>query len=251
MRSCSFEASIVGINEASGVVYIDQVHFLSTNAHDLQDVYPLATGLIINQTNVQMENSLMVKVTNSLFSQSDHFNIFENLLLFYMLLNDTDSTVQVLVSQTNFSSVSYDPGWAAECGMVYIQIVSYKDAYIEFNGVQFLSNKFKPEFFSLPLGLPYNLTALLHIISKTDRRNSTRVKIDSSTFLNNYAAGIAVFQGDLYLDVINTQCYGNNADFVLLVANYEDYFITIALKLLQSTFANNTGGQLILLIYYG
>ena len=235
---------MVGISEASGVVYIDQVRFLSTNAHDLPDVYPLATGLIINQTNVQMENSLMVKVTNSLFSQSDHFNIFENLLLFYMLLNDPDSTVQVLVSQTNFSSVSYDPGWAAECGMVYIQIVSYKDAYIEFNGVQFLSNKFKPEFFSLPLGLPYNLTALLHIVSKTDHRNSTRVKIESSTFLNNYAAGIAVFQGYLFLDVINTQCYGNNADFVLLVANYEDYFITITLK--QSTFANNTGGQLML-----
>ena len=124
--------------------------------------------------------------------------------------------------------------------MVYIQIVSYKDVYIEFNGVQFLFNKFRPEFFSLPLGLPYNLSALLHIVSKTDRRNSARVKIDSSTFLNNYAAGIAVFQGDLYLDVINTQCYGNNVDFVLFVANYEDYFITITLK--QSTFANNTGG---------
>ena len=130
--------------------------------------------------------------------------------------------------------------------MVCIQIVSYKDVYVEFNGVQFLFNKFRPEFFSLPLGLPYNLSALLHIVSKTDRRNSTRVKIDSSMFLNNYAAGIAVFQGDLYLDVINTQCYGNNADFVLFVANYEDYFITITLKLLQSRFANNTGGQLML-----
>ena len=246
LRSCSFEASMVGINEASGVVYIDQVHFLSTNAHDLPDVYPLATGLIINQTNVQMENSLMVRVTNSLFSQSGRLNISENLLLFYMLLNDPDSTIQVLISQTNFSSASYDPGWAAECGMVCIQIVSYKDVYIEFNGVQFLFNKFRPEFFSLPLGLPYNLSALLHIVSKTDCRNSTRVKIDSSTFLNNYAAGIAVFQGDLYLDVINTQCYGNNADFVLFVANYKDYFITITLKLLQSTFANNTGGQLML-----
>ena len=46
--------------------------------------------------------------------------------------------------------------------------------------------------------------------------------------------------------MINTQCYGNNADFVLFVVNYEDYLITITLKLLQSTFANNTGGQLML-----
>ena len=128
---------MVGISEASGVVYIDQVHFLSTNAHDLPDVYPLATGLIINQTNVQMENSLMARVTNSLFSQSGRLNISENLLLFYMLLNDPDSTIQVLISQTNFSSASYDPGWAAECGMVCIQIVSYKDVYIEFNGDEY------------------------------------------------------------------------------------------------------------------
>ena len=49
--------------------------------------------------------------------------------------------------------------------MVYMQIVSYKDAYIVFNELKFLSNRFRPEFFSLPLGLPYNLTALLHIVS--------------------------------------------------------------------------------------
>ena len=128
LRFCSFEASMVGIDEASGVVNIDQVHFLSTNAHDLPNSFPLATGLIINQTNVQLDNSLEVRVTNSLFSQSDHLNLSTNLLLFYMLLNDPDSTVQVLISQTDFSSASYDPGWAAECGMVCIQIVSYKDA---------------------------------------------------------------------------------------------------------------------------
>ena len=80
----------------------------------------------------------MVKVTNSLFSQSDHLNISKNLLLFYMLLNDHNSTVQVLISQTDFSSASNDPGWVAECGMVCIQAVSYKDAYIEFNGESLL-----------------------------------------------------------------------------------------------------------------
>ena len=135
---------MVGIYKASSVVCIDQVHFLSTNAHDIPDVLPLATGLIINQTNniIPMENFLMVRVANSLFSQSDHLNISKNLLLFYMLLNDHNSTVQVLISQTDFSSASYDPGWVAECGMVCIQTVSYKDAYIEFNGVKFASNLF-------------------------------------------------------------------------------------------------------------
>ena len=59
-----------------------------------------------------------------------------------MLLNDHNSTVQVLISQTDFSSASYDPGWVAECGMVCIQTVSYKDAYIEFNGIKFASNLF-------------------------------------------------------------------------------------------------------------
>ena len=79
---------MVGIYKASSVVCIDQVHFLSANAHDLPDVLPLATGLIINQTNniIQMENSLMVKVTNSLFSQSGRLNISKTCFCFICFL---------------------------------------------------------------------------------------------------------------------------------------------------------------------
>ena len=109
---------MVGIYEVSGVLYINHVHFLSTDAYDLPGDLPLATGVIINQTNVPMNNSVVIRVVNSLFSQSDHLNISTNLLLFYMLLDDPESAVQVFVSKTNFSSASYDPGWAAEYGMV-------------------------------------------------------------------------------------------------------------------------------------
>ena len=196
-----------------------------------------------------MNNSVVIRVVNSLFSQSDHLNISTNLLLFYMLLDDPKSAIQVFVKKTNFLSASYDPGWAAEYGLVCIRLISNKDTYIEFNEVKFISNRFRTEFFSLPLGLPYNFAALFHVTSKSfERKNSSRIKIDSCTFINNDVTGIAVFQGDMYLDVINTQFHSNNADFILFVQYIEDNgYITTTLKFVHSTFANNTGGHLMLL----
>ena len=252
LRSCTFEASMVGIYEASGVVYIDQVHFLSTDAYDLPGVLSLATGLIINQTNVQTSTHVEVKVTNSHFSQTKCLMLCKNLLLFYILFDDPSSTIQVFVNHTNFSSVSYDPGWAAENGMVWMRIWSSMDAYIEFNKVNFLFNNFKPELLPVPSGIPYNFTALLHIASdifKTSNHGrSTRVKIESCTFLNNYANKIALFEGDLYLDVSNTQFYNSNAESVLTVTyTFWDLYVPTTVKLEQLIFSNNTGGQLMLL----
>ncbi|MCY3927405.1 MAG: hypothetical protein OXG81_03935, partial [Acidobacteria bacterium] len=107
LKSCTFEASMVGIYEVSDVIYIDQVHFLSTSAYDLDNGISLATGLIINQTNVQANTSVVVKIMNSLFSQTECLNPCKNLLLFYILVDDLHSTIQVLVKQTDFSSASY------------------------------------------------------------------------------------------------------------------------------------------------
>ena len=252
LRYCTFEASMVKIYDASGVVCIDQVHFLSTDAYDLPDVLPQATGLIINQTRVHRGTDVMVKVMNSFFSQTECLVLCTNLLLFYILVDDPDSTIQVLVSQTNFSSASYDPGWAAENGMVWMRILSSQDAYIEFNEVKFLSNNFKPELLPILSGMPYNFTAILHVASdifKTSRHgHSTRVKIESCTFLNNFANRVAFFEGDIYLDVINTQFYNNMAESILFVTyTYLDLFVATTLKLEQSIFSNNTGGRLMLL----
>ena len=256
LRSCTFEASMVGIYETSGVIHIDQVHFLSTDAYDspdaLQPVY-LATGLTINQTNVQTgTHDVEVKVTNSYFSQTECLMLCNNLLLFYILFDDPGSTIQVFVKQTNFSSVSYDPGWAAENGMVWIRILSSMDAYIEFSEVKFLSNNFKPELLSVPSSMPYNFAAILHIasdiFSTSTHGYSARVIVESCIFLNNYAGRVAFFEGDLYLDVTNTQFYNSSAESILFVM-YGSYitFMTTTLKLEQSIFSNNTGGQLILL----
>ena len=52
----------------------------------------------------------------------------------------------------------------------------------------------------------------------------------------------------MYLDVINTQFHSNNADFILFVEYFENRFISTTLKLIQSTFSNNTGGHLMLLM---
>ena len=249
LKSCTFEASMVNIYEASGVICIDQVHFLSTSAYNLPSfIAPmhLATGLIINQTNMQVNTSIVVKIINSFFSQTECSNPCRNLLLFYILVDDPHSEMQVLVSQTNFSSISYDPGWAAENGMVWIRILSSRDAYIEFSEVQFLSNNFQPGMWLIPS----KFTAMLHVISDSYNRSheSTRVKMESCTFLNNSANTIAVFYGDVYLDMMNTHFYNNKADSILSVTcSFRDSFITTTLNIAHLTFSNNTGGQLIYL----
>ena len=246
IQSCTFKASTVGINKASGILCIDQVHFLSTCECNLNKHIALATGLIINQTKTNTDASVMLQITNSLFSQDKRnclFNYKTNLLLFYILVDDPHSEIQVLVSQTNFSSISYDPGWAAENGMVWIRVLSSRDAIIKFNEVQFLSNNFQPEL----RHIPSDFVAMLHVTSENSGR-STKVKMESCTFKNNSANSIAVFYGDMYLDVMNTIFFNNKADSILSVTySFRNSFITTTLNIANSTFSNNTGGQLIYL----
>ena len=241
LKSCTFAASMVSIYEASGVICIDQVHFLSTSAYDIPGgPIILATGLIVSQTNMQVDISVVLKIINSLFSQTECLNPCKNLLLLYILVDDPRSTIQVLISQTNFSSVSYDPGWAAENGMVWTRILSSRDASIEFNEVQFLYNNFQ-------LGIGLDFTAMLHVSSDGHYRfnKTTRVKMTSCTFINNYGNRIAYIEGGLYLDVMNTHFYNNKADSILSVtySTWND-FITTALNIVHSTFSNNIGGHL-------
>ena len=249
INSCTFKASTVGINKASGIICIDQVHFLSTCACNLTMRSVVATGLIINQTKTNTVAAVMLQITNSLFSQDKRncsFNYKTNLLLFYILVDDPHSEILVLISQTNFSSISYDPGWAAKNGMVWIRILSCRDAYIEFNEVQFLSNNFQPE---LRL-IPSDFVAMLHITSESFKRSgrNTKVKMESCTFKNNSANAIAVFYGDMYLDVLNTIFFNNKAYFILSVTySFSNPFITTTFNIASSTFSNNTGGQLIYL----
>ena len=241
--SCSFEASMVWISEASGTIYINQVHFLSTSDYDLRGGFSLATGLIINQTKSRREeNFVMVEVINSLFSQAESLNSPNNLLLFYMFIDDPGCIIQVLVNQTNFSSISYDPGWAAENGMIWIKILSSRDAYIEFNGVKFLSNNFQPDMFNAP-----GFAGLLTITSDSFEKSgqSSRVKIESCTFLNNDVNRVISFERDVFLEIINSHFYDNKADSLLFVA----YSAATTLMLEQSTFSNNAGGLVLLTGY--
>ena len=247
LKSCTFEASMVRIYEASGVIRINQVHFLSTSAYDMPGGHiSLATGLVVNQANMQIENSisLRVNIINSLFSQTEYSNPRRNLLLLYILIDDPHTAIQVLISKTNFSSISYDPGWAAVNGMVWIRILSSKDASIEFNEVHFLSNNFQP---GIRL-LRSDFTPMLHVITDNYATSgkSTRVKMESCTFLDNYGNSIAYFKGNVYLDVMNTHFYNNKADSILSVI-YSSWnsIITATLKIVHSAFSNNTGGHLI------
>ena len=141
LKFCTFKNSMIGFDTDSGTVNINHVKFISNDTSD--SFYSLATGLLINQTNDTVANNdAVVKITNSLFTQTEETCNNQALLVMYILVNDPNSTIKIFVNQTNFSSASYDPGWAAENGMAWIRILSCKDAYVKFYGVNFYSNNF-------------------------------------------------------------------------------------------------------------
>ena len=251
IKSCTFKASMIGFHNVSGTVNIDHVHFLSTTTYNMNMYLSLATGLIIKQqNNVQAaENIVVVNIINSLFSQVEGINSYNDksgLLLFYILVDDSHSSMRVLVKQTNFSSASYDPGWAAENGMVWIRILSSRNPYIEFNMVNFFSNDFQPYKFPPPPLVEYKFAAILSITSKS----FSIIKIKLCTFLSNYANKVALFEGDMSLNIIDTHFYSNKADSVLCVT-YTDKswhrLLATAVKIVHSTFSHNIGSRLILL----
>ena len=261
IKSCHFKDTLVEIDTVSGHVHLDQVHFSSTNTFFMLSYSPLATGLIMRQTNKTKVNATVaVKITNSSFSQADlaWYDYNYALLCFYILVDDPHSTIQVLVSQTNFSSTSYVPVWVTENGMVWIRISSCKDAYVKFYEVKFHSNRFGTDAY-----LDNYIAALLHINITTNHlmmpQTNNRVLINSCSFLDNIANNIVLIKGDMYLDITNTNFMNNKADSVLfVVSNYHKdknefgyysgrFIITTAIQVLHSTFHNNTHGHLMLL----
>ena len=266
LKFCTFKNSMIGFDTVSDTVYMGHLHFISNDTRGDSFDTSLATGFVINQTNdTAVNNNLVVKVTNSLFTQTEDN---EALLLTYIFVNDPSSTIKVFVIQTNFSSVSYDPGWAAINGMVWIRILSSRNAYIKFYGVKFHFNNFTFHKASYP-----NIAAtLLRIYIKSSYKYKetgfvfsrgisgyefdilSNVTIESCSFLNNDVRTIAHLAGDMYLDVINTSFSNNKATdsiFLVITNNHDDIFgtvthvITTAIQILQSIFFNNSCGHLI------
>ena len=95
LKSSTFKDSMVVINNAvSGTVCVDQIHFFSTNT--LYFNTPLATGIIFHQNNqTKSNNSVVVKFTNTLFSQISSNSDNRALLLLYILVDDPDSTEHI------------------------------------------------------------------------------------------------------------------------------------------------------------
>ena len=108
LKFCTFKNSMIGFDTVWGTVYMGHLHFISNDTNDyLSYRSSLATGFVINQTNdTAVRNNVLVQITNSLFTQTENN---EAILLMYIFVNDPSSNIKVLVIQTNFSSVSYDP----------------------------------------------------------------------------------------------------------------------------------------------
>ena len=237
LKSCTFIDSMVTIkNAVSGTVCIDQIHFLSTT-------FLATTGIIMHQDNqTEPNNNLVMKFTNTLFSHASSKPDNRASMLLYILVDDPGSTIQVFFNQSNFSLISFSPGWEAENGMYWIRILSCKDACIKFFKVNFHSNRLIPSYDT-------RTTTLLHIDITTFNKVSqiiSRVVMESCSFLNNSAENIAHFEGDMYLDIINTNFADNKlASNIILVTtkyhfHYENYYITTAVEVLQCAFYNNT-----------
>ena len=234
LKSCTFKNSMVTIkNAVSGTICIDQIHFLSTT-------FSATTGIIMHQDNqTEPNNNLVMKFANTLFSYASSKSDNRASLLLYILVDDPGSTIQMFFNQSNVSLISFSPGWEAENGMFWIRILC-KDAYIKLSKVNFHSNRLIPSYNTLA-------TTLLHIDITTFKisRVISRVVMETCSFLNNSAQNIAHFEGDMYLDIINTYFADNKASNIILVTtkyhfNYGNYYITTAVEVLHCAFYNNT-----------
>ena len=133
LKICTFVASMVEIFAVSSFVHIDQSYFLAVT-YLIEDNYYTATTLIINQ----IASIVTVEITNSLFLTIDN----KGLLLFYILVDDPNGLINVFIDHTSFSHLSFDPGWVAENGLIWMRL-SCND-YITFNEVKITSNSFAP-----------------------------------------------------------------------------------------------------------
>ena len=231
LKNCTFIASMVGISSVSGLVHIDQVNFLSV-AHLIKDDYYTATTLIINQINASV---VSVKITNSLFSTIDN----KGILLFYVLVDNPEAFIDVIIDHTNFTHLSFDPGWVAENGLIWMRLSCNNN--ITFNEVNITSNSFAPS--DIRLAAILSVTANLSMVQ---RNRISIVKIKSCVFFNNSANVIAHFNGDVYSVIIDTSFSNNNANSIFSASRIEhNGYDFVGMQILHSLFLSNTGGHLV------
>jgi len=239
LKNCTFVASMVGLFAVSDAININQVHFFSVAYPIIADGYLCpgcytATGLVISHNKMIKSNSVYVNVTNSLFSTLDN----KGLLLFYILSNNSYITMNIFVKNTNFTNASFDPGWVARNGIIWMRLSC--QVRITFNGVKFASNNFSQ--------LNNRPAAILSIAVDHSAIKSyfkiSRVKIESCTFLNNAIKGVVNLNGDVeYFGIIDTYFSNIEANSILSVKTSSA--VTTTMEILQSAFLNNIGGQLL------
>ena len=229
LKNCTFIASKVGILAASGVVHIDQVNFLSSAYNIVGDLTSMFA--IVNEADM-ISNNVTVKITNSLFSTMGNIG----LLIFYIFVDNSYATVQfnIIFEDTNFTHLSYDPSPITESIM---QMILSTKISVTFNKVQITSNHFTNEFTGHKRA---------NILSIDFSGYENTVKIQSCNFLNNTANVVLRIQGDMYLDIIDSNFSNNNVNTIFVSASS---IITNGFKIVQvvvqNSFLNNIGGHLI------
>ena len=118
LKNCTFIASKVEIFAVSGVKHIDQVNFLSSAYRNDGDITSMFTVL----TEANMMNDVTVRITKSLFTTMGN----KGLLLFYVYADNpyADELFNILIEDTNFTHLSYDPGLKTE-SIMQIRLSTY------------------------------------------------------------------------------------------------------------------------------
>ena len=227
LKNCTFVASKVGIFAISGVVHIDQVNFLSSAYNVVGDLTSMLT--IINEADM-ISNDYTVKITNSLFSTMDNIG----LLLFYIFADNSYATVQcsIIIEDTNFTHLSYDPSSITESIM---QLILSTNVNVTFSGVEITSNNFTSKYTGHK-----RATILFIDFSGYDNR----IKIKSCGFLNNTASNILHIHGGMFLDVIDTNFSNNNANTIFVSTSPITTNNLKIVQIVQTSFINNIGGHL-------
>ena len=236
LKNCTFIASKVGIFAVSGVAHIDQVNFLSSAYRIDGDLTSMFTIL----TEADMINDVTVKITNSIFSTMGT----KGLLLFYIYANNpyADTVFNILIADTNFTHLSYDPGLITE-GIVQMRLSSYINA--TFSRVKIISNQFSAQYTG------HKIATILSIGNDVSTLNDQliRVTIESCSFFNNTANNLLHVKGIVYLDVIKSNFSNNNVNSALSITSSHDRYNikNKFVQIVQSSFCNNIGGHLITL----
>ena len=145
----------------------------------------------------------------------------KSLLLFYIFADNpyADTMFNILIADTNFTHLSYDPGSITE-SIMQIRLSSYINVTLIFSRVKITSNQFSTTYTG------HRKATILSVGNdvSTMKDQLIRVTIEFCSLLNNTANNLLHIKGIVYLDVISSNFSNNNVNSALFITSSHDIY---------------------------